>query len=85
MASQDFDIVVIGGGNAGLSAAIVAAEAGARVCVLEAAPQTPRGGHSRHPPTLRAMHDAPTDRLTSPHEAAAYSGPPLPGAEGQTH
>ena len=39
-------VVVVGGGNAGLSAAIAAAEAGARVTVLEAAPRELAGGNS---------------------------------------
>ena len=33
------DVVVVGGGNAALSAALAAAEAGARVRLLEAAPK----------------------------------------------
>ena len=42
------DVVVIGGGNAALYAAITASEAGARVLNLEAAPETCRGGNSRY-------------------------------------
>ena len=34
------DVLVIGGGNAALCAALMAAEAGARVLLLEAAPRT---------------------------------------------
>lgn len=40
------DVVVVGGGNAALCAAIAAAEEGARVLVLERAPQEERGGNS---------------------------------------
>lgn len=40
------DVIVIGGGNAALSAALAAAEAGARVLVLERAPAEKRGGNS---------------------------------------
>jgi fumarate reductase flavoprotein subunit len=39
-ASVDFDVVVVGGGGAGLSAALSAREHGARVLLVEAAPQT---------------------------------------------
>ncbi len=40
-------VIVVGAGNAALVAALSAAEAGARVTVLEAAPVTSRGGNSR--------------------------------------
>jgi tricarballylate dehydrogenase len=59
-----FDVAVLGGGNAGLCAALSAAEAGASVVVVESAPQHFRGGNSRHTRNLRCMHDAPTDLLT---------------------
>ena len=45
---ETYDIAVIGGGNAALCAAMTAAEAGARVLVLETAPKAYRGGNSRH-------------------------------------
>ncbi|HET7609385.1 MAG TPA: FAD-dependent tricarballylate dehydrogenase TcuA [Gammaproteobacteria bacterium] len=59
-----YDVVVIGGGNAGLSAALTARRAGARVLVLERAPRELRGGNSRHTRNLRCAHAAPTDILT---------------------
>ena len=58
------DVLVIGGGNAGLCAALTAAQAGARVMLLEAAPADWRGGNSSHTRNLRCMHDAPQDVLT---------------------
>ncbi|KKW93016.1 FAD-dependent tricarballylate dehydrogenase TcuA [Sphingobium chungbukense] len=39
-------VVIVGAGNAALCAAIAAAEAGARVTILERAPETARGGNS---------------------------------------
>jgi tricarballylate dehydrogenase len=42
----DFDVVVVGGGNAGFSAAHSAAERGARVLLLEKAPEAEAGGNS---------------------------------------
>jgi len=42
------DVVVVGCGIAGLSAAVSAAEKGARVVVLERAPREERGGQSRY-------------------------------------
>ena len=46
-ANRNFDVVVVGGGNAALVAALSAHEAGARVAILEAAPKAERGGNSR--------------------------------------
>ena len=57
------NVLVIGGGNAALCAALMAAEAGARVTLLEAAPREWRGGNSAHTRNLRCMHDAPQDVL----------------------
>jgi tricarballylate dehydrogenase len=57
-----YDVLVAGGGNAGLCAALTAAESGARVLVLESAPKDFRGGNSRHTRNLRAMSDAYPER-----------------------
>ena len=57
------DVLVIGGGNAGLCAALMAREAGASVLLLESAPKIWRGGNSQHTRNLRCMHDAPQDVL----------------------
>ncbi len=66
------DVAVVGGGNAGLSAALSASEAGARVRVFERAPETFRGGNSRHTRNMRCMHDAPTGFLTGAYPAEEY-------------
>src|SRR5262249_26689357 len=47
MQNLSFDVVVVGGGNAALCAALAAAEQGARVGLLERAPEEKRGGNSR--------------------------------------
>ncbi len=57
------DVLVIGGGNAALCAALIAREAGASVLLLEASPREWRGGNSQHTRNLRCMHDAPQDVL----------------------
>lgn len=46
MAKEQFDVVVVGAGNAALCAAISAAEAGVKVLVLEKASEEERGGNS---------------------------------------
>ena len=70
--ANSFDVVVIGAGNAGLSAAITATEAGCSVLVIESAPKDMRGGNTRHTRNLRAMHDEPTDVLTDAYSFEEY-------------
>jgi len=57
------DVLIVGGGNAALCAALTAREAGASVMLLEASPRAWRGGNSQHTRNLRCMHDAPQDVL----------------------
>ncbi len=67
-----YDVLVVGGGNAGLCAAIAASSSGARVLVLEVAPRSLRGGNSRHTRNLRCMHEGPEDVLTGAYSFAEY-------------
>ncbi|MEM7177913.1 MAG: FAD-dependent tricarballylate dehydrogenase TcuA [Pseudomonadota bacterium] len=69
---KQYDVLIAGGGNAALCAAIRAAEGGASVLVAEAAPKGFRGGNSRHTRNLRTAHDAPTDVLTESYSEAEY-------------
>ena len=66
------DVLVIGGGNAALCAALMAREAGASVLLLEAAPRAWRGGNSGHTRNLRCMHDAPQDVLIDAYPEEEY-------------
>jgi len=54
---RTFDVLVIGGGNAGLCAAMTAQFGGARVLLLESSPEVFRGGNSRHTRDIRYMHE----------------------------
>lgn len=65
MSATAYDVVVLGAGNAGLSAALSARAAGARVVVLESAPRHFRGGNSRHTRNLRVAHSQPTAVLAN--------------------
>jgi tricarballylate dehydrogenase len=47
MSKQQYDVVVVGAGNAAFCAALSARESGARVLVLERAPEDVSGGNSR--------------------------------------
>jgi len=82
--SQKFDVLVIGGGNAALCAAISARRAGASVLVLEGAPKFYRGGNTRHTRNMRCAHDAATDILTGPYTEEEFFEDLLRVTGGQT-
>ena len=64
MISGEYDVVVVGAGNAGMCAALAARENGARVLVLEAAPFDERGGNSRYTAgALRFVYNGVDDLL----------------------
>jgi tricarballylate dehydrogenase len=78
------DVLVVGGGNAALTAAITAREAGASVILLEHAPRAFRGGNSRHTRNLRAMHDQPEGVLVETYGEDEYWDDLLRVTGGQT-
>ena len=79
-----WDVLVIGGGNAALCAAIAARRAGASVLVVEAAPKFYRGGNTRHTRNMRCAHDAATDILTGPYTEEEFWEDLLRVTGGQT-
>ena len=81
----NLDVLVIGGGNAALCAALMAREAGASVLLLEAAPREWRGGNSAHTRNLRCMHDAPQDVLTEAYTEEEFWQDLLKVTGGQTN
>ncbi|MES0826418.1 FAD-dependent tricarballylate dehydrogenase TcuA [Ruegeria sp. SCP11] len=86
MATQKeaYDIAVIGGGNAALCAAMTAAEAGARVLILETAPKPYRGGNSRHTRNFRCMHKYPLGPLVEEYGEDEYLSDLLKVTGGKT-
>src|ERR1700726_1073883 len=82
--SRRFDVLVIGGGNAALCAAISARRAGASVLVLEGAPKFYRGGNTRHTRNMRCAHDAATAILTGPYSEEEFFEDLLRVTEDQT-
>jgi len=79
-----WDTIVVGGGNAGLCAAIEAAETGARVLILDAAPKPYRGGNSRHTRNFRCMHQGPLSVLTDSYGEDEYFDDLLRVTKGKT-
>lgn len=65
--SETIDVLVVGGGNAALCAAIAARRAGATVMLLECAPKALRGGNSRHTRNIRYLHTSGDAHLTGPY------------------
>jgi tricarballylate dehydrogenase len=79
-----YDVLIIGGGNAGLCAAIAARRAGASVRVLERADAFYRGGNTRHTRNMRCAHDAATDTLTGPYTEAEFLDDLMRVTDGRT-
>jgi tricarballylate dehydrogenase len=70
--TRTWDVLVLGGGNAALCAAITARAAGASVLLLEAAPIAFRGGNSRHTRNMRTMHEGPLAPLADAYPEEEY-------------
>ena len=82
---RDFDVIVIGAGHAGLTAAICAAESGASVCVLEVSPKNVRGGNSKHTRNLRPMHESALYPLEGSYGFDEYMDDLLRVTDGETN
>lgn len=83
--SRVYDVLVVGGGNAALCAAMTAREAGASVLLLESSPREFRGGNSRHTRNLRYYHDSGNRHLTGPYLEDEFWNDLLLVTKGQTN
>jgi tricarballylate dehydrogenase len=63
----EHDVLVIGGGNAALCAAMEARRFVSRVLVLERAPEHMRGGNTRHTRNIRCAHDCSDSYFSGPY------------------
>ena len=83
-AAREWDVVIAGGGNAALCAAIEAAETGASVLILEGAPKPYRGGNSRHTRNFRCMHHGDLGPLVETYDEEEFYDDLLRVTKGQT-
>jgi tricarballylate dehydrogenase len=65
-------VIVVGGGNAAICAAIGARHQGARVLLLERAPQHMRGGNTRHTRNIRCAHAKADEFFSGPYTDEEY-------------
>lgn len=73
--NEIFDVAVVGCGVAGLSAAVAAAEAGARVVVIERAPKAEYGGNTRYTEAflrMKSTTEVSDDFVARFHANAGY-------------
>ncbi|MBN7786973.1 FAD-dependent tricarballylate dehydrogenase TcuA [Ponticoccus gilvus] len=82
--ARAWDVVIAGGGNAALCAAIEAAETGASVLILEGAPKAYRGGNSRHTRNFRCMHHGALGPLVETYDEEEFYDDLLRVTKGQT-
>lgn len=83
--SREYELLVLGGGNAALCAAITARRAGLSVLLVESAPVHFRGGNSRHTRNMRTMHEGPLAPLTEAYPEREYWEDLLKVTGGLTH
>ncbi|MCH8904007.1 MAG: FAD-dependent tricarballylate dehydrogenase TcuA [Bacteroidetes bacterium] len=83
--TQSFDVLIVGGGNAALCAAMTAGRAGAKVLLVESAPKHSRGGNSRHVRNIRYLHDRGNDYLTGSYLEEEFCDDLLHVTSGETN
>jgi len=62
-----YDVIVVGGGNAALCAALAARHIVPQILLLERAPEHMRGGNTRHTRNIRCAHPAADQYFSGPY------------------
>lgn len=75
--ADDPDVIVVGGGNAAMCAALAARSANASVLVLERAPEVARGGNSKYTRNLRCIRDGLYDEEEFLEDLRGVSDPDM--------
>lgn len=83
--SKSYDVLVLGAGNAAMSAALTARRLGASVLMIESANRDLRGGNSRHVRNIRYAHNAATDYVTGAYDSKEYMADLMRVTDGNTN
>src|SRR5271156_5665657 len=67
-----YDVIVIGGGNAAICAAIAARHHKGKGLLLQRAPEYMRGGNTRHTRNIRCAHDSADKFFSGPYNNEEY-------------
>jgi tricarballylate dehydrogenase len=70
--AESYDVIVVGGGNAAICAAIAARHHAEKVLVLERAPEHMRGGNTRHTRNIRCAHNAADQFFSGPYSEEEF-------------
>ncbi len=69
---EEYDVIVVGGGNAAMCAAMAACHHVSRVLVLERAPERMRGGNTRHTRNIRCAHSQADQYFSGPYSEEQF-------------
>src|SRR5579863_9674988 len=72
MSHSEYDVIVLGGGNAAICAAIAARHLVPRVLLLERAPEHMRGGNTRHTRNIRCAHATADKFFSEPYSEEEF-------------